>query len=102
MTMTKMFLEIQSDNLVECLIGARDRLNGAAETILDFSSIERIDSQALRAMEELLDRADDRSAKIALQGVNVGIYKVLKLVRLAPRLSFLTAVNGRVPPVSEE
>jgi ABC-type transporter Mla MlaB component len=102
MTMTTMFLEIQSESIAECLIDARNQLNGASETILDFSAVQRIDSQTLRALEELLDLADDKSTKIALQGVNVDIYKVLKLVRLAPRLSFLNAVNGRTRPASEE
>lgn len=102
MTMTTVFLEIQSESITECLIDARDRLTGAGETILDFSSIARIDSQALRALEELLDLADGKTARIALQGVNVEIYKVLKLVRLAPRLSFLTGVNGHIRPASEE
>ncbi len=46
-------------------------------------------------MEELLDLADDKTIKITLQGVNVDIYKVLKLVKLAPKLSFLPRENGR-------
>jgi anti-anti-sigma regulatory factor len=66
-------------------------LNGAGgEVILDFSSVHRIDPRALRAMESLAGTADDKDARIVLQGVNVGIYKVLKLTKLAPRFSFLT------------
>jgi len=96
MNMTAIFVELQAANIVECLQEARMKLDGAGgETILDFSAIQRIDPQALRAMEELLDLADDKTIKITLQGVNVDIYKVLKLVKRAPKLSFLPRENGR-------
>ncbi len=41
-------------------------------------------------MENLASTAGDKAAKVVLRGVNVDIYKVLKLVKLAPRFSFLT------------
>jgi anti-anti-sigma regulatory factor len=50
---------------------------------------------ALRALEQLAIAAEDRAAKIWLCGVNVEVYKVLKLVKLGPRFSFLTEDNGR-------
>ena len=62
------------------------------QTTLDFSSVLRISPKDLRAMEELIERADNQSVKIVLCGVNVDIYKVLKLVKLTPRFSF--ASNG--------
>ena len=43
-------------------------------------------------MEQLASLADDKAVKIGLRGVNVDIYKVLKLVKLAPRFCFLTEV----------
>jgi hypothetical protein len=49
----------------------------------------RIDPRALVAMEELARVADEKAVRIGLRGVNVEIYKVLKLVKLVPRFSFL-------------
>ena len=80
----------------ECVVRALqqeavEKVNSAAsEVVLDFSSVPRIDSNVVRAMEELAGLADGRSVKIVLRGVNMDIYKVLKLMRLAQRFSFLT------------
>ena len=52
------------------------------EAILDFSSVRRIDPSALQAMEEFVRIADDKAVKVVLRGVNVDVYKVLKLVKL--------------------
>ena len=41
-------------------------------------------------LEELASIADDKAVKLVLRGVNVDIYKVLKLVKLTSRFSFLT------------
>lgn len=57
------------------------------EAVLDFSSVERIDAAAARALEEL---ADGSSVKITLRGVNIQVYRALKLLKLAERFSFLT------------
>jgi len=96
MTMTAMFLEIRAENILDCLQEARMKLKGGGgETILDFSAIQRIDPQALRLMEELVDLAREKAVSIALHGVNVDIYKMLKLVKLAPKLSFLPRENVR-------
>jgi anti-anti-sigma regulatory factor len=57
--------------------------------VLDFSSVRRIDPNALRAMEKLAGLADGKAVKVVLRGVNVDIYKVLKLVKLTSRFSFL-------------
>ena len=37
--------------------------------------------------------ADDRAITIMLRGVNVEVYKVLKLVKLASRFSFLVKAD---------
>jgi anti-anti-sigma regulatory factor len=59
------------------------------EVVLDFSSVLRIDGNVVRALEELAGLADDRSLKVVLCAVNVDVYKVLKLLKLAHRFSFL-------------
>jgi anti-anti-sigma regulatory factor len=90
MAIVSSFQKIDAAHVTESLQAIRERLDAAeGETILDFSSIQRIDSPALGMMEELAGLADARSATITLRGVNVHVYKVLKLVRLAPRFLFL-------------
>ena len=58
--------------------------------VLDFSAVRRIDPNAVKALEELAGLADDRSVKVVLRAVNMDIYRVLKLLKLAPRFSFQT------------
>ena len=83
------FLKIDGANVTDGLQQARAKLDSApGETVLDFSSVQRIDPQALRAMGKLADCADVKGIKVGLRGVNVEIYKVLKLVKLAPRFCF--------------
>jgi hypothetical protein len=38
----------------------------------------------------LAGKADGKSVKVVLGGVNVSVYKTLKLMKLAPRFSFLS------------
>lgn len=90
MAMIAVFLKIDGERMVDCLREAREKLHGTdGETVLDFSSVLRIDPKALKAMEELADAAEAKAVTVGLRGVNVNIYKVLKLVRLAPRFGFL-------------
>jgi len=84
------WLEIDGEGVVQALQEARERLESAeGDLFLDFSSVRRIDPRALRTMEKLAGVADDKAVKVVLRGVNVDVYKVLKLARLAPRFSFL-------------
>src|SRR5271167_2739338 len=93
MTMTTfpVWLNTDGEDVVHALQEAREKLNSAdGEVSLDFSSVRRIDPSALRELEELASIADDKAVKVVLRGVNVDIYKVLKLVKLTSRFSFLT------------
>lgn len=66
----------------ETLQEALGKLDSArGELVLDFSSVRRIDSSELRALENLAKVAEEKSVKVALKGVNVDVYKVLKLSR---------------------
>jgi anti-anti-sigma regulatory factor len=67
----------------------RQLQQGEGEIVIDFSAVHRIDAQALQALEELAAKADERSIKVALRGVNVVIYKVLKLTKLTSRFVFV-------------
>jgi anti-anti-sigma regulatory factor len=78
--------KLGSDGLAESLQRA---LEGAGESlVLDFSSIARVDASALRALEKLADEAAAKNIEVVLRGVNVDVYKVLKLARLTRRFSF--------------
>lgn len=62
------------------------KLDGSAgELVLDLSEVRRLDPAGLRALEQLAGKA----VKVSLAGVHVDVYKVLKLVRLAPRFTYL-------------
>jgi anti-anti-sigma regulatory factor len=91
MAMISVLLKIDAEHVVDTLREAADQLDSAGgEVVLDFSSVCRIAPSAIQALENLARVADEKSVKVALRGVNVEIYKVLKLVKLAPRFSFLT------------
>ncbi len=89
MTGTMELLKIDQADMAKSLEEARSKL-GDGEITLDLSAVRRIDPNALRALEDFAVAAGEKSTKVALYGVNVGVYKVLKLARLASRFS---AVN---------
>jgi anti-anti-sigma regulatory factor len=90
MATVKVFLKIDDGKIVECLRNAREKIgDGYGEPVLDFSSVRRIDPAALRAMEELAAASEDQTVIVGVRGVNVSIYKVLKLANLTQRFSFL-------------
>ena len=90
MTINAEWLAIDGERVGQGLQAARETLDTAqSDVILDFSSVRRIDPNALRAMEKLAGLADGKAVKVVLRGVNVDIYKVLKLVKLTSRFSFV-------------
>ncbi|MFZ0864286.1 MAG: STAS domain-containing protein [Candidatus Sulfotelmatobacter sp.] len=90
MAMIAVFLNIDGARVVPALREAGEKLDGTeGEVVLDFSSVRRIDSSALRAMEELARMADEKNVNVVFRGVNVDVYKVLKLVKLTGRFSFV-------------
>jgi len=89
MAMIAVFFDIDETRVVPALREAGGKLDGTeGEVVLDFSSVRRVDSSALRAMEDLARIADEKTVKVVLRGVNVDVYKVLKLVKLTRRFSF--------------
>ena len=84
-------LKIGGEGVISALQQASAKLDTAnGQVVLDFSAVGRIDSAALAAMEEFAGIADSRGVKLALRSVNIEVYKVLKLAKLAPRFSFLS------------
>jgi anti-anti-sigma regulatory factor len=91
MAMIAVWLKIDEERVVQALQEAGEKLDGIeGEVALDFSSVRRIDPSAVRALEEFASIADDKGVKVVLRGVNVGVYRVLKLVKLTSRFSFVS------------
>ena len=89
-TIAVMF-KIDGKSVVPALQEAGEKLDAAnGQLIVDFSSVRRIDPAALAALEEFAGITDGRGVKLALRGVSVEVYKVLKLAKLAARFSFLS------------
>lgn len=85
------WVKVDGDRVVRALEDARAKLaSDHAEVVLDFQAVRRIDSGALRAMEDLANTVDSKGSKVVLSHVNIDIYKVLKLTKLAPRFTFRT------------
>lgn len=90
MPMIAVWMKVEGNRIAESLREAREKLDTAdGEVVLDFSSVRRIEAAAVKALEDFAAAADEKSVKVALRGVNADVYKVLKLVRLAPRFSFV-------------
>jgi anti-anti-sigma factor len=81
-------LKIDANNVVTDLLEAKESLDGRQELALDFSGVNRIDSAGLEGLQSFAHTAEDKKAKVALCGVNVSVYKTLKLARLTPWFSF--------------
>ena len=91
MPVNTVWLKVDGERVVQTLKEALETVDTAeGEVVLDFSSVERVDPSALQAMETLAGKADGKSVKVVLGGVNVSVYKTLKLMKLAPRFSFLS------------
>ena len=87
---TDVSLKVHEEAVISTLQEAASNLDSAqGETVLDFSEVRRLDAAAVRALEELVQAAEDKAVKVVLTGVNVDVYKVLKLVKLTPKLSFV-------------
>ena len=87
--MVAIFLSIDEKSVVSGLERAADNLDGERQEIaLDFSSLHRIDARGLSAIDEFARKAGAKEVKVILRGVNVDLYKTLKLARLTRQFSF--------------
>ena len=82
--------KVDGEGVAPALQQASERLDAAnGQLVLDFSAVRRIDPAGLSAMEKFAGIADGLGIKPALHGVNIDVYRVLKLAKLAARFSFL-------------
>ncbi len=86
------WLKVRGESVIDDLLEACDRLYSTeGEVILDFSSVRRIDARAVAALDQLAACAEEEGINVVLRGMNVEVYKVLKLVKLTSHFTF---VNG--------
>jgi len=90
MAMIAVWLKVDEERVIQALKEAGETMDSAGgEVLLDFSSVRRIVPNVLRVMEEFVGIADNKGVKVVLRGVNVDVYRVFKLVKLASRFSFV-------------
>lgn len=90
MSETALFLTVEEQRIASVLQEMSVRLDDTHdEAVLDFSSVRRINSQGIEALESLARIANEKAVKIVLRGITVDIYKVLKLVQLTSKVTFL-------------
>ena len=90
MATSSLLTEVKAEDLAECLARASQKLDDAnGEMLLDFSQVCRIDPAALKALLDLASAAEPKKVKVILRGLNVDVYKVLKLMKLASRFSYV-------------
>jgi len=90
MAMIAAWIKVEEERVSQSLQSAGERLDNVdGEVVLDFSSVRRIDASDLRALGDLVKRADEKGVRVGLRGVNVNVYKVFKLVNLDSRFSFV-------------
>jgi anti-anti-sigma regulatory factor len=83
-------VSLEEKNVVPALQEAGEKLDGGSvETVLDFSSVRRLDASSLHAVQAFAFLAEEKQSKLSLRGVNVEIYKTLKLAKLKRTFSFL-------------
>lgn len=82
--------KIDGERVAGALQDVREKIHeSGGELVLDFSSVRRLNPKDLQGLQELATFAETKAPKLVLRGVNVQIYKVLKLVKLASRVSFV-------------
>jgi anti-anti-sigma regulatory factor len=83
--------KVEETRIAQALQQVGEKLDSAGgDVVLDFSSVHKVDTSAVRAMEELARIAAEKSVKIVLHGVKVDVHKVLILSRLKSRFSFVS------------
>jgi len=87
---TAAVLAIEEASLISLLERAKKNLpDERGELVLDFSAVHRIDAAGLRALEEFARFSHKKEIQIILRGVQVDLYKALKLIGLTDQFSFV-------------
>ncbi len=82
--------KIDHEHVLKSLQECEDKVRDPqGELLLDFTTVEKLDTSSLRELEKLAGIMERQKAKLVLRGVNVSLYKVLKLARLTDHLRFV-------------
>lgn len=82
--------KVDNENVASALKELEQSFNPAqGEVVIDLSSVARLDGIALGSLAEFANKAETASVKVILRGVNVDVYKVLVLMKLTSRFSFV-------------
>lgn len=81
---------VNGEHVAETLKEVRDSLpaNGG-EVLLDFFFVQTLDPAGIERLEELSATSQLLKVKVILRGVNVELYKVLKLSDLTDKFLFI-------------
>lgn len=83
-------LNLDPESVVATLAEAAQQIDGVeGELVLDLSSLSRISSNVVDALQHLAVIADRKAVKIILRGATIDIYKTLKLLKLTDRFTFV-------------
>lgn len=80
-------LRIDGNDVRASLQKAGESLVG--DVVLDLSLVHTIDANGLRALQEFSSTTETKKIKVTLRGVNVTLYKALKLARVARSFDFV-------------
>ncbi len=81
---------IDEGHLAEQVLDIRAKLAAEGpEILLDFFLAQTLDPAGMRALQELAGAADIENVKIVLRGVNIEMYKALKLAGLSDSFAFV-------------
>lgn len=81
-------VRVDEQHVEDSLRQAMLQLDGESEFVLDFSLVRRIGPRALQELETLAELAEDKAVRIVLGGVNIDVYKAMKLLHLTRHFSF--------------
>jgi len=86
-----MLHKIDGERVVEELNELLSNLDHAeSEVEIDFSGVARLSPAALQVLGTLAAKSEEKGARVVLRGVNVDVYKELKLARLSGRFAFMS------------
>ena len=89
MPVSSILLEMDKTQLGTVLERAIGMLGGSdSELTLDFTSVDRVGPDDLKLLEKVGTVAAGKSARVVLRGINVRIYKALKIANLTERFGF--------------
>jgi len=90
MATSRTIIDLDQQRITAALDQAAKKLDGnEKEVVLDFSCVRRIDSGDVRRLAEFAHAAEEKKVRVLLGGVDIDIYKVLKLTKLTREFGFV-------------